>query len=126
MTDGSHLTTTEESSLPDSYQKQDDSRPNSPLVGDFDGDIGTFGYLVESVRKDEKRRILAALVNHKGMTYDQLDNVTAVSRRRMRDRVYDLRDHGIVEVVDSKTVFVHFADDEKKHLAEAALEAFFG
>lgn len=85
-----------------------------------------YGTLVSAVKDEaEKRRILAALVNHDGMTYDELDGHTNVSRRRTRDRVYDLQDDGIVETTNSNIVFVHFVNTEVKVLAEDALSLFF-
>lgn len=77
------------------------------------------------VREDDKRRLIAALVNHGGMTYDALDQCTAVSRRRMRDRVYELDEKGVVDITDSKTAFVHFASKDIRLLAEDALSYFF-
>lgn len=80
---------------------------------------------MSAVREDEKCRLLAALVNHGGMTYDELDGNTSLSRRRTREHVYDLRDHGIVEVVDSHIAIVHFTDEDTRILAEDALSFYF-
>lgn len=114
------------SNIPETYQPQDDGRPDHHSRDHHVREhIGTFGYLVSCVREAEKRRILAAMVNHEGMTYDQLNGVTGVSRRRTRDRVYELRDDDIFEVTDSHVAFVRFTDQTTRRLAEDALAAYF-
>lgn len=80
---------------------------------------------MSAVRMDEKRRLLAALVNYEGATYDDLDDYTGLSRRRTRSHCYDLRDHAVVEITSSNVAFVHFTDDDVKLLAEDVLSFFF-
>lgn len=111
--------------LPDSYQTQDDQRPNHQLEELRREYSSEYSVIMSAMREDEKRRIIAALVNHDGLTYDDLDAATAVSRRRMRDRVYDLKDKGIVETTDSNITFVHFTNEDIKLLAEDTLSFFF-
>lgn len=112
-------------SLPDTYQLQDAERPNSRLEGLRRDNAGVYAYLMSVVREDEKRRLLAALVNHGGTTYDNLEDTVSLTRRRMRSNVYDLAEKGVVEVTDSHVSFVHFADEDMRLLAEDALSFFF-
>lgn len=113
------------SSIPRAYQRQEALVPNHCLEELRHEHAGVYSYLMECVRHDEKRRLLAALVNHSGATYDQLDAATGFSRRSTREHCYDLRDKGVVEITDSNIAFVSFRSEEIALLAEDALSFFF-
>lgn len=127
-------TPTPTTNVQDSYQHQDADRPNPHHVGPQGlheledlrrANSSTYARLMSAMRDNTERRMVAALCNHEGLTYDELDAHTSISRRRTRERVYDLRDDGVVTTTDSYTVFVEFTDEDTRVLAEDALSMFF-
>lgn len=65
------------------------ARKNSPEL---------YRRLFEETNDSTTTVILSRLLHREGRTYDDLDDATTVSRRTVRNRVYDLRDLGVVEV----------------------------
>ena len=54
--------------------------------------------LFDEVNDGTTTAILSRLLRRESRTYDDLDDVTTVSRQTVRKRVYSLRDLGVVEV----------------------------
>lgn len=73
---------------------------------------GAYRTLRESVSNETTRTLLELLVENdgNGVTYDMVLAYVDVTRRTVKQRVYALRDEGIVEVVDSGIALVGFTE----------------
>ena len=83
--------------------------------------------LLEAVVDDHDRRILAGVYQNGGSaTYDDLDEWSALSRRRQRDRVTALTEADILATDRSRFVVVTWADETMEVLAPDALSTYLG
>jgi len=111
--------------LPVSDQHQDSSRPHHRVEELRREYPSEYAYLMGLMRDDQKRRMVAALVYEGGMTYDELDATTSLSRRRTRSHIYKMRDVGVIDTTDSGISIVHFPNEDLRLLAEDTLSFFF-
>ena len=86
----------------------------------------TWVKVAASCQDQTTRAVLFGLVEEPGMaTYDDLTEYTCCTRRTLRKHVYDLRDEGLVKVVDGRPAFIGFPDEATKLLVTEALNVFY-
>jgi hypothetical protein len=85
----------------------------------------TYLTICERVQNNTYRGILTAIQNKRTATYDDIEDVTTVSRRSIRDAVTTLEDDGIVTKENSRLVTVKFASKDIEVLTSDALHMFF-
>jgi DNA-binding transcriptional ArsR family regulator len=82
---------------------------------------GDFLNIIDAVRVDERRKILACLCRKpNGATYNDLDELLTVQRRTIRHHVSKLVDDEIV-VREGNPAFVRFVDQDIEVLAKEAI-----
>lgn len=79
------------------------------------------------VENETSRTLLQLLVDYdgSGVSYDMVLDYVDVSRKTVRRRTSDLRDAGIVEVVDTGIVLVGFVEEAYIYLASDVLNAYY-
>ena len=85
----------------------------------------TYLTICERVQNNTYRGILTAIRNKTTATYDDIEDVTTVSRRSIREAVNTLEDDGIITKENSRLVTVKFSSRDIDVLTADALHMFF-
>lgn len=81
--------------------------------------------ICKRVQNSTYRGVLTAIVNKNVATYDDMEDVTTVSKRSLRDAVNTLEDDGIIAKRNSRMVLVSFPNEDIELLVKDVLSMFF-
>lgn len=82
--------------------------------------------LTAAMQDDKLRPVLIGLCQEGGTaTYDDLENYTTVSRRTLKDRVYDLADDGVLAIDDTRPAVIHYPNDAVDALAKDVVSLYY-
>jgi Cdc6-like AAA superfamily ATPase len=81
--------------------------------------------ICKRMQNNTQRGVLTAVANKEVATYEDMEDVTTVSRRSLRNAVNRLEEDGIVSKRNSRMVVVSFPNDHTELLVKEALTMFF-
>lgn len=106
---------------------EEQSRPSDELLAMQQDHFGVYSSLVDAVRHDTQRKILAAVYDGMGgVSYDEIDRYVTVGRRTVRKHLKKLEDADVLERSTGRSGAVSFASFEAEALAEHVLGCYHG